>query len=293
MKCEICGSELNLTYRNMQKKEGQKFYICPCCKLRWAPNLSVNRLFHSKLNEENRHEALVGVRIQEFEQINNIVDRYVKKWSRGLEVGCAYGWYLDTVRDKYNMEGIEPEKVIAERARANGHTVYTGFFPDDMPKSIEKYDFIVFNNVWEHINNVSGLIDATLKYLKKGGVIIVTVPLSTGGLYRIAEIFEKIGYTKWLARLWQLHFHSPHIYYFTKKNFETIMKNHGCKLEFVEDIRDFIDPKRMKQRFEMDLDEKHGGLKATIFQAMYPLIKRLPSDKAVFVYRYTGGNNKC
>ena len=169
MKCEVCGSELKLAYHNMQKKEGKFFYICPYCKLRWAPYLDVDRLFCSKLNEESRREALSGIRTCEFAQVNTLLKRYVKEGSRGLEVGCAYGWYLNTVGDRYQMEGIEPEKGIAEQARFNGHTVHTGFFPDDVPEDIEEYDFIVFNNVWEHINHTSVLIDETLKYLKDGG----------------------------------------------------------------------------------------------------------------------------
>lgn len=47
-----------------------------------------------------------------------------------------------------------------------------------------------------------------------------------------------------------------------------------------------LDSKKMKERFEMDADERHGGLKAMLFQKLFPVLKMLPVDKAVFVFRY-------
>jgi hypothetical protein len=44
----------------------------------------------------------------------------------------------------------------------------------------------------------------------------------------------------------------------------------------------------MQERFEMDIDEKHGKLNAIIFQVFYPIFRMLPADKAVFVCKYKG-----
>lgn len=289
IQCENCNSVMRIAYSNMRRREKKSIYRCPQCKLIWAPELGTDTSFHSRLDEGNRERALKDIRLQEFVQINALVDKYVKKGARGLDVGCSYGWYMESIGKDYEIEGIEPEKSLAEKARDSGHKVYTGFFPEDMPKDAEKYEYLMFNNVWEHINHTSQLISESIKYLKIGGVMIITVPLASGGLYRISEFFEKLGRTKELVRLWQFHFHSPHIYYFTKKNLEELMKKHNCKLLKCEDVRG-IDPKRMKERFEMDKDEKHGNLKGLIFQLVYPVIKRLPADKAVFVFKYERSN---
>lgn len=284
--CEICGTSLRKIYGNMSRKEGTIFLECPKCGLRWAPYLDVDRTFHSRLDEKSRKKALSSIRNHEFEQVNRLVKNYVKKGARGIEVGCAYGWYMDSIGEDYQIEGIEPEDSIAEQARSRGHVVHTGFFPQDVPTGTEKYDFMVFNNVWEHINHISNLIEGSIQLLKDGGVMIITIPLSSGGVYRISELFEKIGRTKELVRLWQLHFHSPHIYYFNKHNFKQIMERFNCCLVSCEDVHGSIDPKRMKERFEMDSDEKHGSLKAALFRIAFPILKCLPADKAVFVFRY-------
>lgn len=290
MKCEICNRKMKPVYPNMSKQERTRFYRCPLCKLIWAPKLNISETFSSKLNEENRQKALQNVRQHEFRQVNSLVERYVSKGGRGLDIGCAYGWYMKSVGREYVIEGIEPEDSVAKKARENGNQVYTGFFPEDMPNNVERYDFLVFNNVWEHINYTSKLIENSLKCLKQRGIMIITVPLSTGGLYRIAELFEKIGRTKELARLWQLHFHSPHIYYFTKENLTELMKKYGCTILECQDVKG-IDPERMKERFEMDADERYGNLKAKIFQRLYPILKHLPADKKIFVFQFESERN--
>ena len=64
------------------------------------------------------------------------------------------------------------------------------------------------------------------------------------------------------------------------------MSKHGFILEHVEDVRDSINASKMKERFDMDIDEKHSGIKAAVFQMGYPVIRILPADKAVFVFQY-------
>ena len=289
--CEICSSPMEKYYRNMGRKEKKQFYICPMCKLIWAPELEINRLFHSSLVEEKRQAALEEVRELEFMQVNSMIGKFVSRGGRGLDVGCSYGWYMKSIGDVYNMEGIEPEKAVAAQAKEAGYNVHVGFFPTDIPKK-KKYDFIVFNNVWEHINHTSRLIEGCSSHLEHGGMLFITIPLSTGGLYRVAELFEKIGRTKELTRLWQLHFHSPHIYYFTKKNLTQLMGKYGYELLECEDMRGSIKPEKMKDRFLMDKDEKHAGVKALLFKMVFPVLRRLPADKACFAFRYKGRNEE-
>lgn len=284
--CENCNTKMISVYRNMSRREQIKFYRCPKCRLLWAPKMEVNVSFQSRLDETNRQAALEGVRSREYAQVNLLIQKYVKSQGRGLDVGCAYGWFMKSIGSDYTMEGIEPEAAIVRKI-SGGVKVYVGFYPYDMPEDAGIYDFIVFNNVWEHINHTSDLIKESKKFVRKGGFLVITVPLLTGGLYRIAELLERLGRTKELARLWQLHFHSPHIYYFSKRNFTDLMAKYNFSLQECQDIRG-IDPKRMKERFEMDADERYAGMKAGVFRMLYPLLKQLPADKAVFVFRYNG-----
>lgn len=282
--CENCHRIMKKTYRHMSKREHVEFFKCPGCKLLWAPELNFDTTFQSKLDEQKRRNALQDIREQEFDDVLALLKKHVPH-GRGLDVGCSYGWFIEKAAKLYEMEGIEAEDQVAQKARDKGMRVYTGMFPQDLNLENGKYDFIIFNNAWEHINHTTELIDNSLEYLKEHGMLIITVPLSTGGIYAVSECLEKLGRVKELARLWQLHFHSPHIYFFTKKNLEQMMIKRGCRLIERRDIRS-INVAKMKDRFEMDTDEKHASLKALLFKAVYPILKRMPADKAVFFFCY-------
>lgn len=286
VKCENCHSVMKKIYYHMGEREKTDFYKCPKCKLIWAPKLELDTTFTSQLNERKRQEALEDARNQEFEQVVALITEHIPKGNRGLDVGCSYGWFMKKVNKLYDMEGIEAEDKVAQEARDKGMRVYTGLFPDNLNGGAkQEYDFIIFNNVWEHINHTIRLIEGCQSWLKEEGWLIITVPLSSGGLYKTAECFEWMGRTKELARLWQLHFHSPHIYYFNKQNLKEIMKQKGFSLVECEDIRS-IDVNKMQQRFEMDKSERHGKAKAFLFKLAYPILRCLPADKAVFVFHY-------
>lgn len=282
--CENCRSIMKKKYRHMSKREHADFFKCPKCKLLWAPTLNFDTSFQSSLNERKRQDALQDVREQEFDDVLALLKKHVPQ-GRGLDVGCSYGWFIEKAEKLYEMEGIEAEEQVAQKARDKGMHVCTGMFPQDLNLKNGKYDFIIFNNVWEHINYTTDLIDNTLEYLKEHGMLVITVPLSSGGMYLVSECFEKLGRVKELVRLWQLHFHSPHFYFYTKKNLEQMMVKRGCELIECRDIRS-INVDKMKDRFEMDTEEKYAALKALLFKGIYPVLKRMPADKAVFFFRY-------
>ena len=46
-----------------------------------------------------------------------------------MEVGCAYGWFMQKAKQFYTMEGIEAEEAVAEKVREKGLCIHTGLFP--------------------------------------------------------------------------------------------------------------------------------------------------------------------
>lgn len=283
--CENCMKPMRKVYHNLAQKENVQIYKCPKCKLIWAPDLDIDTSFQSKLNETKRREALQDAREGEFGQILELMQKHISS-GRGLEVGCSYGWFLEKANKYYQMEGIEAEDTVAQAARQKGFCVHTGLFPQNFEGKDVEYDFIIFNNAWEHINHTKDLIKGCIQHLKPGGYLIITIPVSGGGLYKLASCFEHLGRTKELTRLWQLHFHSPHIYYFNKDNIKELMSKSGLELLQCEGIRS-IDVNKMQQRFEMDADEKHGARKAFTFKCAYPILRLLPADKEVFLFHYS------
>ena len=287
IRCECCQYKMVPRFKNIHKKEHIEIYQCPNCKLYWAPQLQMDDTFHSRLDERNRVEAIVKLRETEFQNVLMCI----KKHSCGnkmLEVGCSYGWFMQMAEKAgFDVEGIEPEVEIAQQAYSKGLKVTTGYFPQDVIHG--GYNIIVFNNVWEHINHSHEMIAACDDLLSRdgtGNILAITVPLSSGILFQISALLEKVGVTEYMTWLWQLHFHSPHIYFFTKENMNRFFEPRGYRLVEFQEIRS-IDSSKMKERFLMDKTERFAGIKEKLFAIAWKILKFLPPDKALFIYERT------
>jgi 2-polyprenyl-3-methyl-5-hydroxy-6-metoxy-1,4-benzoquinol methylase len=168
-----------------------------------------------------------------------------------LEVGCSYGWFLDLcTKNKINCIGIEPETRFNDYYIEKGHQVINGFYPAALDEK-EKFDFIIFNDVLEHIPDINNVIIANHKFLKTEGLIIVNIPIQSGLFYRIAVLCYHIGIKSFLNRMWQFDFHSPHLYYFTKKNLKNIFRGKGFECIEIKPMQ-VIDASQMKNRIAED-----------------------------------------
>ncbi|GGF33193.1 hypothetical protein GCM10011519_03320 [Marmoricola endophyticus] len=99
-----------------------------------------------------------------------------------LDVGCSRGGFGFSLRDALGPDarlvGIEPVASQAEVARV-GHEfdeVHTGYFPDVLADSEEKFDLICFNDVLEHIVDPWETLRAARKHLNPGGRIFAGIP---------------------------------------------------------------------------------------------------------------------
>lgn len=138
---------------------------------------------------------------------------------RLLEVGCSQGWFLDAAvqRGVARAVGIEPEAATAHVARGKGHDVRVGYFPDGLGAD-ERFDLIVFNDVFEHLPDPAAMLRVCHERLEDGGLLVLNLPSSDGTLYRVAEMLARFGIDGPLERMWQLGLPSPHITYFNDAN---------------------------------------------------------------------------
>lgn len=181
--------------------------------------------------------GLDAVRLLNFE---TLLDRLARTraldGARLLEVGCAKGWFLDAAQRRgARVHAIEPEEANALEARAKGHAVDAGFFPDDLANR-GPYDIVVFNDVFEHLPDPAAAITAVEALLSPGGIAVLNLPSSAGALYRIATLMDRAGSPAALDRLWQKGLPSPHVSYFDARNLELLARRH-TRLERVDLFR--------------------------------------------------------
>ncbi|MCV2359833.1 class I SAM-dependent methyltransferase [Paucibacter sp. TC2R-5] len=111
---------------------------------------------------------------------------------RLLEVGCGHGWFLEAVSSRFDVMGLEPDALVANRCQAQGLSVVQGFFPEALPINA-KFDVLIFNDVLEHIPGVGAALQACDTALNAGGILVINIPSSRGVFYRAAKLAAKIG----------------------------------------------------------------------------------------------------
>lgn len=96
--------------------------------------------------------------------------------SKVLDVGCGDGSFLDLMK-KVGMEtyGIDISPDMVKQITSRGHYAFRGHI-EDAPFPKEKFDFIRFNHVLEHVYDPMITLQATYDFLQKDGIISIAVP---------------------------------------------------------------------------------------------------------------------
>ena len=243
--------------------------------------------FKSKLDEGPREVGLKTLRFGNFYTIIDELQKVKPGKLSGLEIGSGNGWWLKVCQEKgITCTGVEPEKSFVAYHEENGLNVFYGFYPNEAVKSEAGYDFIIFNDVFEHIKDLDDLIAALKQDLAPGGILIINLPMSDGFFYRTAVLLNKFGIKSYLERLWQFYFHSPHMNYFNQKNLKMLLGRHGFN-----NIADFklnsVDFKTVKERIRADGDVgKFKALFLTTGIAMLkPVIASSKPDVRAFFFK--------
>jgi SAM-dependent methyltransferase len=274
----LCGENTQVKY-----KLKENVYYCKSCNLFFAPEAKFKMDFQSMLNEDLRVKGLKELRMANFEKIIDNLKKHKSDNISGLEIGSSYGWFLEKAQqNNIKCVGIEPEHSMWEISVKKGFDVLEGFFPEVLPNDFNKVDFIIFNDVLEHIPDVNSVLDTCYRYLKEDGVIIINIPQSSGVFYKLAQLFYFFRIKTFLNRLWQFDFHSPHFYYFNKKSLTKVLqKNNFYVLDYhpLETIRE----ESVSQRINSDYSSSHySKLLVPLVKLIIPVLSKLNEDIGCF-----------
>ena len=282
--CPICGNPLKLKYR-------LKFnvYKCASCGL-LNSDAHFEHSFQSDLESESRDIGLKQLRLKNFVTIIKELLKYQgdkgKKIS-GMEIGCGNGWWLETCKAN-NIEwiGIEPEHIYENYHKENKLDVIYGFYPDVSPKKERGYDFIIFNDVFEHIPDINSLVQSLKNDIADDGILIINIPMSTGFFYRMATLLHRFGLNNSLTRMWQFNFHSPHMNYFNEKNLKMLLSNHDFSCIDVFKLKS-LDIQSTKERILADrgMNKWKATLITSALKFMKPIIKSSEPDIKAFFFK--------
>lgn len=279
MYCAVCTTL-------MQPDLLEDTYRCTQCGL-YSSTLPVRINDGERIDEQMRTRALRPIRMANFRHILEQCVPLLPSHARLLDVGCAHGWFLEAAEDKgYQPFGIEPDETMTALAKSIGYNVIAGSFPDALPAE-KTYDIITFNDVFEHLQNLSGAIAGIHDHLEAAGLVMLNLPLSDGSFFRLARVAARFGWKSPLSRLWQRGLPSPHRSYFSTSTIVRFMQQNGFTL-VKSGVLDSIVTRGLFERIRYD--RKMGIFQASVIylatRAIQPLIGLFPSDTGYFIFRH-------
>jgi SAM-dependent methyltransferase len=134
------------------------------------------------------------------------------KAKTALEIGCNNGLFLDVLKEQgFEVLGMDPS--------ASGENTIRGFFGADTAPST-KFDLILANNVFAHIDNLHGAFQGIDKCLSPDGVVV----------FEVQYLPDMVR-----AGTFDMIYHEHHDYH-TLKPWERFLKRHGLVISWFEFI---------------------------------------------------------
>ena len=147
-----------------------------------------------------------------------------------------------------------------------------------------KFDYIVFNDVFEHLENLDEVIDQLKIFLNEDGKILINLPSSDGVIFKFSNILKKIGFNNFYDRLWQKGLSSPHLSYFNNKNLSILFEKYGYELIYSSSL-DTVSKNGNYERLNSTIKSKIVCMfMSFILILFYYLQKLFPRDIIFHVY---------
>ena len=215
--CTICSSDL--------KKINKYVFKCKKC-LFLKSNL--------KSGYGREVEGIDELRRKNFKQIIKVIKSIntLEKF-KILEIGSGSGLFIEECKASgIDISGSEADNEQVTLLKKKFSNIFQISLPLEKIDNIEfdKYDFIVFNDVFEHLENLDKVISQLKFFLNENGKILINLPSSDGVIFKFANLLNIIGISNIYDRLWQKSLSSPHLSYFNHSNLKLLFKKHGYDL---------------------------------------------------------------
>ena len=136
-----------------------------------------------------------------------------------LEVGSAYGYFLDEAAKHFECFGIEINQEGVDLSNKRGHKVFQGELTDDVLKKIGKVDVVVMLDVIEHLTDPFAIIKKLYDNMNPGGIILIVTGNHSSML------------SKMMGQNWRLMTPPQHTFFFSSNTLKRLVKKAGFKIQ--------------------------------------------------------------
>lgn len=196
-----------------------------------------------------------------FRRLLEALERRGMTGGRLLEVGCAYGFFLDEARSRFDArEGTEFSEAAAARARLVADRVHLGGL--EQLGADERYRLAACIHVVEHVYDPVAFVSRLREHLEPGGWLVLATP-DMGGFWRPL-----------MGRRWPFYKMPEHVTYFDAASLGRLLEAGGYR-----DVR----PLPYASYFALDLVAEKLGLRLPA--AFSRLRVRLPATTVAMAGR--------
>ncbi|MDB2652256.1 class I SAM-dependent methyltransferase [Candidatus Pelagibacter bacterium] len=270
--CVVCNSKF--------KKINDYVYKCNNCSL-----------FKSKLKPGHGRdiEGISELRRKNFKKIIEIIlSLNVNQSLKILEIGSGNGFFIEECKkSNIDITGSEADQEQYNLLKKKFSNIIKINLPikDLNNELLNKFDIVVFNDVFEHLVNLDLILIQLKSILKTNGQIVINLPSSDGLIYKLSNILNKIGFTNFYDRLWQKNLASPHLSYFNNLNLKMLFKKHGYNLIHTSSL-DTVSKKGNFIRLNSTIKYKFiCFLLSGLLFLFYYFQKILPKDIILHIYK--------
>jgi SAM-dependent methyltransferase len=153
----------------------------------------------------------------EFARTLAVLGRHGSTRGALIEVGCAYGYFLETARDRFSVCGVEVSDAAREACRARGLDVERELSAELVERH-GPFDAGVLLDVIEHLADPGAMLAELRRAMRTGGRLLLT----TGDFGSL--------YARLSGQRWRLMTPPQHLWFFTRATIEALLVKCGFRL---------------------------------------------------------------
>lgn len=224
--CQACQGHL---FTRLFTKHQFRILRCQHCGLVFTdipPGFDLNAIYDETYfaggQDDGYADYLASEKVlrKEFKQTVKFIKRFSsgRQRQRLLEVGSAYGFFLDEASPYFECTGIEVSESGAEFSRKRGHHVVSGVADNLTIGSLGTFDIIVMLDVLEHLPEPQETLKLLSGKLNPSGLLLIVTGDVDSTLSRLA------------GRNWRLMTPPQHTFFFSKETLNTMINNADMEL---------------------------------------------------------------
>jgi 2-polyprenyl-3-methyl-5-hydroxy-6-metoxy-1,4-benzoquinol methylase len=226
--CPVCDSEDHNA--KLFNKNGASHVKCQACGMVFVTPVLKESFLIEFYQNNNSWLNVLGNQYQreldkkKYKYVLNLIKGHVKSSKINiLDVGCAYGLFLDVaMQNGWNVFGVEINK-DAIRELAKNNICYWDSI-EGVISSQKKFEAVTMWDIFEHLYHPGKILELLAKVLRKGGLLFMNLPnilsLSSRILQEKSSTFDG----------------RCHINFFSDKTITMLLKKHKFRVVETETI---------------------------------------------------------